>query len=251
MNSIPILFVLFVVTLVSGQNALVIDNFSDGVGSAIVVVPSNPTFPITETNSTSGSTSNIIGGDRNIIIQVDEGNVAAIASAAVNSGRFLASSASSTTGNVEIQWDGDESTTLNPSGLGSVDFTDSDGDAFRITIESDISSNVEINVYSGSASDVCSITFTAQSTSDEFVLLFSSFSNGCSFDDVGAVQMIIDFEESADIQISSITIVDTGSDNGDDDDSSSSNNDDDNNDDDSSAFAIFPSIILGIACLFF
>ena len=209
MNSIQLIFVVFAIAFVSAQNIITIDNFSEGDSAVFALLTNGATFPIIKSDTASGSTSNVIGGHRTIILQIDGGNTAAITSIKVDNDNenLSITSESSANGVATIHWDGNQFSTLNPLGLENIDLTTSGVDAFRILLESDITSSITLNVYSGSISNVCSRTFTSQSNIDEFVLPYSSFTQGCSFDDVGAIEMLVNFSPSSDFLISSITLV--------------------------------------------
>merc|ERR1712167_154011 len=87
----------------------------------------------------------------------------------------------------------DASFNLQANGLGALNFRADSNFAFRARIFSDLSTIVSFRVYSGSGSALRSrnLTLPGGESTNEFELEFSSFTSGCDFSRVGAIEMIV------------------------------------------------------------
>lgn len=155
-----------------------------------------PLGPIASSSSGSG----ILGGERDIEIELLNG-----ATDNTQMRSFVASSVyvlecgSGISGNAQIQWDGpDNSSTLNPTGLGSVDLTDGGSDdIFRlIIISNDEDVTLTFTVYTdGSNYSTYDLFLADNLTRREIIIPFSNFSVaggvGANFRNVGAVTLTI------------------------------------------------------------
>jgi len=106
-------------------------------------------------------------------------------------GTWTVDTAANVTGFSILQYDGkDASPNRNNNGLGGIDLTDGGlAKAFRTSIRSDLPTSYVFSVYSPNGG-VCSSTVNVQSsTFTDFTINFSSFSTGCSFSSVGAIEV--------------------------------------------------------------
>lgn len=210
-----VILFLFATTLVSAQvvqDLFFIDDFT--IDSPPIVIVTGESFPVSDSRTSSGPNENIIGGERNILLTVNSGTSGLVFTSGVSGGDFLTSTPSAGSSSFLVQWDGtDGSTDINPSGLGSLDFTSGGALGIRTFIQSDTTTAVSFRFYSGSLAAMCSISINinGDSTTREYIVEFSSFSTGCSFTDIGAVAISCIMNSGVDIIIESISIYTTSS----------------------------------------
>jgi len=190
----------------SGMDYIMIDDFSVGTPTLVVVIPANPSFPIINTAFTTDAT--IIGGERDLELYVAEGAANGVLTSGVASGQFTCATPNGAAGYSLLQYDGrDGSINLNPTGLGGVDLTSGGlAYAFRAGIEADLRTNVTITVYSYETSSCKGqIAVSGNNAVNEYFLNFSSFSGSCDFSNVGAIQVDVEMEYNTDVLITSVT----------------------------------------------
>jgi uncharacterized repeat protein (TIGR01451 family) len=173
---------------------ITIDDFSTNQSALTLTYP-----PAGTSASSSVSGSGILGGERDVQINLTGGVIAGnTESAVVSSGFFSYSQDATIAGNTVIQWDGtDGSATLNPTGLGGVDLTQGGSqDALQLSVFFDdlpVSVTIEVFTDAGNASTA---TFNLPGlvfSSTNFVLPYSSFTTtlgtGANFANVGAITL--------------------------------------------------------------
>jgi len=207
-----LLFLILATALVSAQqfqDLFFIDDFTIESPTIVIVIPNGASFPVSDTRTTSGPDANIIGTERNILLTVDSGSANLVLTSGVAGGSFSCATPNEARGSSLIQWDGvDGSVNLSPAGLGSRDFTAEDGFAIRTFIESDIATTVTFRFYSGSAGAMCARTLQipGDDTTNEYIMEYTSFTNGCDFSNIGAVEIFVEMFDNVDVLIEIVSI---------------------------------------------
>lgn len=191
-----ILATLLAVPSPSEAQSIVIDPFTTNQASLLLTFP-----PAGTTASSSVAAGDVIGGERDMRVNLTAGVIAGNSlSAVVSSGFFSYSQDATIAGSGELVWDGaDGSATLNPTGLGGLDLTNGGTqDALLLDVEfDDLPVNVTIEVFTdaGNASSVTLATPGLIFTPTAFILPYSSFvttlGTGADFTDVGAVRLTL------------------------------------------------------------
>ena len=155
------------------------------------------------------SDSGILGGERDISLELDSGEAGRVLSVSVNGGEFSLAAPTSTTGNVVVQYDGDDcSSELSLNGLNNADLTSKRGDSFHIIASADHEVDIEIRVHSSDGS-MSSVIVTLKELENiiaqEFYIPFTSFGN-VDFKAVGAIELFIRINENIDLTISTFAI---------------------------------------------
>ncbi|MDR3402202.1 MAG: autotransporter domain-containing protein [Chthoniobacter sp.] len=173
-----------------------IDSFSTNQSALTLTYP-----PAGTSASSSASGAGILGGERDIQINLTGGVIAGnTMSAVVSSGFFSYSQDATITGNAVIQWDGvDGSPTLNPTGLGGIDLTGGGlQNKFQLGVFfDDLPVNVTLTVYTdaGNASSVTTTLPGLIFSSTDFTFNYSSFTTllgaGANFANVGAITLTL------------------------------------------------------------
>lgn len=196
--------------IVQGSDVRSIDDFEIATPSIVIVIPTNPTFPLcSDTYTYVGSSKEIIGGERDLSLTVYSGSENRVLVAGVTLGEFSCTSPVDTQSSSLLQYDGvDNSINLNPSGLGGIDFTLYGGNAIRLVAFSDAPTTISLVVYSGSVGEACyvNVTLPGYDYSREYILDFNSFTSGCDFQNVGAIEVITHTVSSVDIIIQSLYV---------------------------------------------
>jgi len=189
----------------------VIDDFY--IQSSVEILPSYYSyFPISDFEYVTGSTSQIIGGERDLTMIAYTGQPNSGFSTTISFGATNILSPYGGYGKTVIQWDGyDGSMNLNPSGLGSINFAPGTNSGFQFEYFSEESTNITMNVYSGSNSSFC--TYTEYNTVSYayidtiyYFQNFASVGSGCSFNNVGAIELIINLPSETEITIGGISL---------------------------------------------
>jgi len=209
-----LIVVLALVALCSGQgfrDLFVIDNFEVNTPTQVIVIPQNPTFPITRFVQTQSST--IAGGERDIFLQCNGGGSSLLMSASVSGGNYTASTPNGARGFSTLTFDGeDASTNLDTSGLFGTGFSNwraEGGFALRVSMRSDITTTVTFRVYSGSANSVCTSTQTVPAglTDQIYLLDFDDdWSGNCDFSNVGALDINFQQNDNVDVILQFISV---------------------------------------------
>lgn len=189
-----------------GAQLLTIDSFETDHTTQQLVFP-----PAGTTTSASVSGPGILGGERDITLNLTSGVVAGNnVSATVSSGVFSYAQAPTIEATGRIDWDGvDGSGTLNPVGLGGLDLT-SGGLQNAVLLRvpfADLPQNVVISIHTDGA-DASSFTLSlpgAIFSSADYVIPYSSFTTllggGADFSDVGAVSLVVGGPSAPDIVV--------------------------------------------------
>jgi hypothetical protein len=172
----------------------VIDDFSTNQSALTLTYP-----PAGTSASSSASGAGIIGGERDLQINLTAGVIAGnTMSATVSSGFFSYSQDATIAGNGTLQWDGtDGSPTLNATGLGGIDLSAGGSqDAIRMNLFfDDLPTNVTLTLYTdaGNASATSFTTPGLLFSATNFDIPLSSFTttlgNGADVSNIGAITM--------------------------------------------------------------
>ena len=186
------------------QDILVIDDFTVPTSSLLIQSNETTIYPVVRTTSTASSS--ILGGERDLELIFLSGVPNLIISSGVASGYFQSSTPNNGSGRSTCQYDGtDRSFSLNPSGLGGLNFRSNGANSICFSAKSDLSTILTIKVYSGSANAQCQfaqkITPSGWGSDTSYIIPFSSFSAGCNFANVGAVEIVAELFANVDIAV--------------------------------------------------
>ncbi|HYU36070.1 MAG TPA: IPTL-CTERM sorting domain-containing protein [Thermoanaerobaculia bacterium] len=194
--AIAFLVALLAVPVAGAAQSITIDSFTTNQASLSLTFP-----PAGTSASSSVSGAGILGGERDLEINLTAGVIAGNGmSAVVGSGFFSYSQDATISGTGRIQWDGtDGSATLNPTGLGGLDLTAGGSqDAFVLDFTfDDLPVDVVIEVFSD-AGNASSLTLTTPGlifSTTNFVVPYSAFTTslgaGADFSNVGAIVLTL------------------------------------------------------------
>jgi len=186
----------------------VIDDWGQAAEPLILLLEVNT--PPSEFVESSILSDFVLGEERDILLIADEGDAGTVAAIAVSDSEFNFAAPAEMSGRVKIQYDGhDGSSTLQRNGLQNVDLTVKGGDGFRVKIECDIGATIFIHVYSP-VGDVSSTSFTVGHLVglQDIYIPFSQF-NSVNFENVGAIEIEIPFEEKLDLVLKDFDVVTT------------------------------------------
>jgi len=180
----------------SRAQPILIDDFSTNQAAQTLTFP-----PAGTSSSSSVSGAGILGGERDVEVDLTAGVIAGnTMSATVSSGFFSYSQDATISGMGKIQWDGtDGSPTINPTGLGGIDLTaGGTQDAFLLSVFfDDLPVNIVIEVFTdaGNASSLTLATPGLLFSATGFVLPYSAFTTtlgtGADFANVGAITLTL------------------------------------------------------------
>jgi hypothetical protein len=193
------------------QDNIIIDEFTTITRQIIITTEDNTVYPVTQTAFATSTDGSIIGNERDLQLVVVSGNSNLLMTAGVANGNFQCATPDGAQGYSTVQWDGaDASFNLQANGLNARDFTAGGNTYFRTRIFSDLTTIVTFRVYSGSSSAVCSrnITLPGGESTNEYQLPFTSFTSGCDFTRVGALEMIVQQRpQPVDVTVELFTVV--------------------------------------------
>jgi uncharacterized repeat protein (TIGR01451 family) len=186
----------------AAAQSVTIDTFATNQPSLTLTYPPSGTSA-----SSSVSGAGILGGERDIQVNLTGGVIAGnTMSAVVSSGFFSYSQDATIAGNAVVQWDGtDGSPALNPTGLGGIDMTvGGTQDGFLLnTFFDDLPVNVTLTIYTD-ATHASAMNFMFPGlvfSATNFVLPYSAFTptlgTGADFTNVGAVTLSLGSTVSA------------------------------------------------------
>lgn len=184
--------------------------FATTAAHAVLIDAFNDAQTITQsgvgTSSNSAAGAMILGGSRDIIVEVMSGTGDfTIDIDNTSPGNMSYSSDIGVDGKVTIQWDGaDGSSALDTAGLGSVDLTAGGENAIGIrVVASDFAADLMFEVYSNGGADVSTLMTStpALATNADLIIPFADFIGTADFTDVSAIVMMIDGPVNTDLQI--------------------------------------------------
>merc|ERR1712032_1795965 len=162
----------------------IIDEFTTVTRQIIITTEDNTVYPVTQTAFATATDGSIIGNERDLQLVVVSGASNLLMTAGVANGNFQCATPDGAQGYSTVQWDGaDASFNLQANGLNARDFTAGGNTYFRTRIFSDLTTN-------------------------EYQLPFTSFTSGCDFTRVGALEMIVQQRpQPVDVTVELFTVV--------------------------------------------
>jgi len=181
----------------------VVDSFSDSLNTLTVVAQSAQKNVIGVTNS-----SNIIGGQRDVLLTAQSGLEGTVFVAGVNSGLFFSSAPYSGYGTASIKYDGNNTSTyVNEFGLEGIDFTCGGlCNAMRIETQG-IYVEVYVSVFTfnqNSGDQNCVYNLGVPPTS--MGSLFVQYNSYCDWTSVGAIELSFNLQGAGNIEVNEITL---------------------------------------------
>jgi len=209
---------LLFVCLVFCDDGLVIDDFTIGaqeqslslVLSSTLTVDDPPIF--VQSFYTGGNGTALIGGERDLELKVFSGLAQRTFFSEIFTHEWVFSAPKSCSSSTTAQYDGhDGSMEINLNGLNLNMFNY--GDALMLSVVSDISTMVDVRFYSPDG-DICEYNLNVPGTPFSYsyddtlhYIPFSSISGGCSFNNIGALEVVIGSNDSMDCIAKTIQIV--------------------------------------------
>jgi len=176
----------------------IVDKFESNEDSVLVIQLYSPLTlneaPIQANQSTTIHDETILGIERDLSLVVVEGIDGSVMSCGVSIGEFSLATASNSHGYAVLQYDGeDESSEINPTGLGGISLKEGGSNAFQLNTVADHSTDFSIRVYSGAnaVSEYKGIIPQNQRKPHALYAKFSEFEGNADFNNVGAIEVII------------------------------------------------------------
>jgi len=187
----------------------VIDNFTVDTPTLIIQIPAGG---VTDSQSNLVdeefvSGTGILGGERDVTLVVESGAGNQVLTALVSGRLFTSATPNQARGYSLLVLDGpDASSSINYSGLNGADLTFGDAFAIRTHIRSDQPTTVTFNFYSGSSNNRCSLAqnIPGDTTTHEYILEFSRFTNGCTWSNIGAIEVRAEMHDNVDVDVHEI-----------------------------------------------
>jgi hypothetical protein len=187
----------------------VIDNFTVDTPTLIIQIPaggvSDQQSNLVDEEFVSGT--GILGGERDVTLVVESGAGNQVLTALVSGRLFTSATPNQARGYSLLILDGpDASSNINYNGL-NADLTFGEAYAIRTHIKSDQPTTVTFNFYSGSSSSRCSLqqSIPGDTTTHEYIIEFSRFTSGCTWSNIGAVEVRVEMNDNVDVDVSEIT----------------------------------------------
>ena len=191
MRCIVLLFVFIGLSLAQREDKIIIDEFVNSTSPMILIIQSGGVVTASQYNVDSS----VLGGERDQILQAS-GPFGSVAVSQILGGTTWSIGAPrNCDGFGMLQYDGtDGSASVDVDGLGGIDFLADDADAFTFSIVTDLDASVHIIVYSTSgASSEISLAVTGGNPMTEIDAYFADFVGTADFEDVGAIELQVDF----------------------------------------------------------
>jgi hypothetical protein len=204
MKSLFVLLTFYVLSISCAFELIAtLDDFS---GSQNLLVITNNAFPAS--SSSFLNTSSVYGGQRDLELIVESGGASQIFTSSVANNTLSLSSPNSANGYTIYQLDGmDDSMNINENGLNNFDATFAgSATAFQITGAADIDTNLNITVYTSTGVGKYHLII-ASSQSQDYFILYSSFTGNANFASVGAIEIFFDGSSGVDSTFSFFGIV--------------------------------------------
>jgi len=203
-----ILAIVGAVVAQDNEAKVVLDNFSVDTPTIIIQIAAGGVTDgqnnLVSSEFVSGT--GILGGERDVTLVVESGAGNQVLTALVSAGLFTSATPNQARGYSALVLDGqDASSNIQYNGL-SADLTFGEAYAIRTHIKSDQPTTVTFNFYSGSSNNRCSLqqSIPGDTTNHEYILEFSRFSNGCTWSNIGAVEVRAEMRDNVDIDIDEI-----------------------------------------------
>ena len=173
-----------------GNKIIEIDSFYDPAPYMVIDIPANAQFPISQSSISNGT--DIIGHERDMELYALSGYQYDEFSISIQNDFLNGEFPYYANGKLLLQYDGtDHSLNLSPNGL-TFDGTSGGANSFYFEFYCDNPMSITILVYSGTSSSYCTSTIYTARGSSAFVAFYNNFFNfGCSFSDIGAIELEI------------------------------------------------------------
>jgi len=182
---------------------IVIDHFTVPTLPVILVINNQQVFPFSNSASTQSDT--ILGGERDLLLTVEEGNRGLLLSTDVNDRSWNVQTPNEASGFAIMQYDGiDGSTHLDNVGLNGTDFTVGGATSFRLLIQSDVKTTYAFRIFSGNTMSQFRTDIPPNRRPTEFIINFVRFTGNANFRNVGAFEIEINAFEGVDTYVSFI-----------------------------------------------
>lgn len=195
MRCIVLLFVFIALALAQREDKIIIDEFVNSTSPMVLIIQSGGVVTVSQSNVDSS----VLGGERNQILQAS-GPVGSLAVSQIIGGisTWSIGAPLNCEGFGMLQYDGtDGSASVDVDGLGGIDLLADDADAFTFSIGTDLDTSVNIIVYSTSgASSEISVAITGGNPMTEIDAYFTDFVGTADFEDVGAIELQVNFVEN-------------------------------------------------------
>ena len=141
------------------------------------------------------------------------GEAYSVFTAGVTNGEFFANTPYHGEGSATLQYDGyDNTIQIDKYGLGGMDFTcGGECNAFRLAMSGADLQSVDVTVYTYNnqtyATSSCNYEiYNIYTTMQNYFTPYSSFNYGCSWNNVGAVEIVVTMQSSGYVAIEEITL---------------------------------------------
>ena len=189
--------------MASGQreDKLSIDTFIPNSSPFISIID---TYSFPATYSTSQTSANVLGGERDIFFIISEAEVNSVLYAQVSSGQLSIALPLNTIGSVVLRYDGTNGDgPIDETGLGELNLLDNGADAFTFNINNDLAISAVITVYSSDGSSEASIDIPESTSETTYNIYFSDFVGTANFEAIGAIELSLDsMSESSALDLS-------------------------------------------------
>ena len=171
----------------------IIDTFVTDTNVLIVELEDDAPPAVTVYDSVDLTPEDILGSERDLILVVTEGSAGSVLSCGVSNGTLNLATATGSVGIVTLQYDGqDNSSSINPTGLGGVNLRDNSATSFLISAISDHPTLMTIRIYSGAGFISESVTIIEGDVIQrDYLIPFNSFTGNADFTNVGAIELEI------------------------------------------------------------
>ena len=159
---------------------LSIDTFTPDTSAIIYIIPAS----VPSSFSRSQSSTNAIGGERDVKMFFTAPVSNRVISATASGGYFIFSIPSSCQGSYELQYDG-----IGSVGLGGLNLLENGVDAFTFEIHNDVSTLTTITIFSDEGSSVASTTVPASTSDVSYDIFFADFVGMANFGAINSIKL--------------------------------------------------------------
>lgn len=195
MRILVLLFSFFALTLAQREDKIIIDKFNGG-GAIILYQGCTLRDNITCFGAITASSSDefILGGERDQYMEQTNGPQGSVGVSTQSDNMWVIDAPRNTQGFARLQYDGVDYFDFVVDGLGGIDFMADDADACTFSVSTDIGTSVHIIVYStNGASSEYSVYVPGGNIWTDIDAYFTDFVGTADFEDVGALELIVDF----------------------------------------------------------
>jgi len=166
----------------------------------LVLFVTTADLPQTLTASTQGT--DIVGGERDLILVGEDGPNNSILTAGVSAGEWSVAAPHSSSGFATMQYDGvDGSPNLNKAGL-TLDLETNGADALHLVIQADQDTQYTVTLYAGSDTSVFVVQIPGDESTHDYYVKFADFNGNADINNVGAIEVTVDMFVDVDAFIS-------------------------------------------------